>query len=376
MRKWLVVFLVIILVLGTIWFFFGSSWTTKKQAIPHVTQSNQQPSTDIPQVSIVAENLSIPWAIAFLPDHSMLVTERPGRVRLIDATGKLQDAPVATLADVKEIGEGGLLGIALDPDFPKNHYVYLYYTYAGTNDTLNRVARYTYQNNALIDAKILVDAIPGNSNHNGGRIKFGSDNLLYITTGDAEEPSRAQDKNSLGGKILRITTDGKAAPGNAFNNLVYSYGHRNPQGLAWDNDGRLWATEHGRSGVQSGLDEINLIVNGNNYGWPTIQGTETRAGMQTPFRNSGNTTWAPAGVAYYNGRLFFGGLRGQTLYEAVLENDKIVDLKTHLAGEFGRIREVILGPDNMLYITTSNRDGRGVPQSGDDKVLKVNPAKL
>ncbi|KKR58957.1 MAG: Quinoprotein glucose dehydrogenase [Candidatus Curtissbacteria bacterium GW2011_GWC2_41_21] len=194
---------------------------------------------------------------------------------------------------------------------------------------------------------------------------------MYITTGDAQEPSQAQDINSLAGKILRVTDEGKTASGNPFDNLVYSYGHRNPQGLAWDKDGRLWATEHGRSGIQSGLDEINLVEPGKNYGWPTIQGDEKRQGMETPQLNSGSDTWAPAGAVFVGDSLFFSGLRGQALYEAVIAGDDI-SFKEHFKGEFGRIRNVVLGSDGYLYITTSNRDGRGTVKTGDDKIIKIN----
>ena len=334
-------------------------------------------TSEIPQQTTIVEGLDTPWAIAFLPDQGMLVTERPGRVRLVDKNGKLRVSPVATLEKVKEIGEGGLLGIALHPDFSSNGFVYLYYTYSGEeNDTFNRVVRMIYKDGKLIDEKIIVDKIPGNSNHNGGRITFGPDKFLYITTGDAQNSSQAQDRYSLAGKILRVTDDGKPASNNPFNNLVYSFGHRNPQGLAWDSLGRLWSTEHGRSGIQSGLDELNLIESGKNYGWPTIQGDQTQVGMITPIIHSGpNATWAPAGAAFIGNSVFFGGLRGQTLYEAVLEGEKVT-LKEHFKGEFGRIREVIKGQDGMLYITTSNQDGRGIPNLGDDKIIKVNPNKL
>lgn len=346
--------------------------------------TTQSPSINQDEpVTVVAQNLEVPWAIAFLPssptggpDRSMLVTERAGRVRYVDQNG-LDSTSVATLSQVEEIGEGGLLGIALHPDFAKNNYVYLYYTYSSKGDnTLNRVVRMTYKDKKLTDEKIIVDAIPGAANHNGGRIKFGPDNMLYITTGDAQEPSLAQDRNSLAGKILRVTESGRAVANNPFNNKVFTLGHRNPQGLAWDSTGQLWSTEHGRSGVQSGLDELNLIISGKNYGWPTIQGNETRSGMVTPIKNSESTTWAPAGAAFVDGSLFFGGLRGQTLYEAVLDNDTVTEVKEHFNSQFGRIREVVVGPDNMLYITTSNRDGRGSPQAGDDKILRINPAKL
>ena len=331
------------------------------------------------QFSVLAKNLEIPWALAFLPgspaggpNGRILVTERPGRVRMIDQERNL--TLLATIPSVKHIGEGGLLGIALHPDFTENQHVYLYYTYAGNGDnTLNRVVRYKLENDKLAGGQIIVDNIPGASNHNGGRIKFGPDNFLYITTGDAGNPSQAQDKNSLAGKILRVTDEGKPAPDNPFGNLVYSFGHRNPQGLSWDDQGRLWATEHGRSGVQSGLDELNLIKPGTNYGWPTIPGDEKRDGIETPIINSGSSTWAPAGAAFYQGSVFFGGLRGEALLQYNF-SDKA--LKEYFKGRFGRIRDVVLGPDNFLYITTSNRDGRGKVLEGDDKIIKIDPQKI
>ena len=201
--------------------------------------------------------------------------------------------------------------------------------------------------------------------------------MLYITTGDAGKSSLAQDKNSLAGKILRVRDDGSIPDENPFGNEVYSYGHRNPQGLTWDDDGNLWSTEHGRSGALSGLDELNLIRPGENYGWPTIQGDEKRFDMNTPIINSGpDVTWAPASALYWDGSIFFGGLRGETLYEAQLQNGIIVGLKSHFKKEFGRIRTVALGPDGMFYITTSNRDGRGTVRDGDDKIIRLNPAQF
>jgi glucose/arabinose dehydrogenase len=221
------------------------------------------------ELTIVTQNLEIPWSLAFLPDQSLLFTERPGRVGLIDKEGNLTF--VANILEVKHRGEGGLLGITLHPDFRDNKYVYLYYTYANTGDnTLNRVVRYKLENKQLRGEEVIVNAIPGAINHNGGRIKFGPDKFLYITTGDALNPSLAQDKNSLAGKILRVTDEGKLLENNPFGNLVYSYGHRNPQGLAWDNQGRLWATEHG----PQAHDELNLIERGANYGWPIVVGDE------------------------------------------------------------------------------------------------------
>src|SRR3989339_352694 len=301
--------------------------TTKNQQI--IPQLNNQ-ETNTTAVSTVAEDLEIPWSVAFLPDGRMLVTERPGRVRMISKVGQLNPSPIATISEVKHIGEGGLLGIAIHPEFAGNQYVYLYYTYSNTgNNTLNKVVRFKFENDQLINDKVIVDSIPGAANHNGGRIKFGPDNFFY------------------------------------------SYGHRNPQGLAWDKDGRLWATEHGRSGIHSGLDEINLVEPGKNYGWPTIQGDEKRQGMETPQLNSGSDTWAPAGAVFVGDSLFFSGLRGQALYEAVIAGDDI-SFKEHFKGEFGRIRNVVLGSDGYLYITTSNRDGRGTVKTGDDKIIKIN----
>lgn len=175
-------------------------------------------------------------------------------------------------------------------------------------------------------------------------------------------------------KILRVTDAGTPAPGNPFGNAIYSYGHRNVQGLAWDKNGHLWATEHGRSGDTTGLDEINRIEIGKNYGWPIIQGDETKTGMVPPVYNSGPmTTWAPSGAVFVGDSLFFGGLRGQSLYEAVIANGKVKTFMVHLTGIYGRLRDVIATPEGLLYVTTSNKDDRGTPTSDDDRIIRVNP---
>lgn len=380
----LFVIVVICLLAGTLYYFSNGNIKNSISPSPSGIKSSLEPSlsnsSDIPKISIIADDLDTPWAIAFLPDGSMLVTERVGVVKKI-LDGKV--SLVTSIPGVLEIGEGGLMGIALHPEFESNNYVYLYYTYSTSgNDTLNRVSRMTFKDDTLTDEKVILDSIPGASNHNGGRIKFGPDSFLYITTGDAENPSASQDRNSLAGKILRVTDTGEPAAGNPFNNRVYSYGHRNPQGIAWTSDGRFFSTEHGPSGGEfgTGRDEINLITEGKNYGWPQIMGDDTMRGMEVPFLHSRNDTWAPAGAAYYKHKdlrdaIFFGGLRGEALYEVNFTGDGPM-LVTHFKNEFGRIREVIIGPDNMLYITTSNNDGRGSPKSGDDKIIRINPEKL
>jgi len=334
-----------------------------KQALkPRVTPTTSEESTG-PEV--VADNLNIPWEIRWLPDGRMLVTERPGRLLIIGPLTDAQDRQVIEVGGVVHAGEGGLLGLALHPNFTANNQIYLYLTAREGDQLVNRVERYQLEGNTLINRQVIVEGILGNSNHDGGRLDFGPDGKLYISTGDAQEQDLAQDTTSLNGKILRVNADGS-------NLEVYSYGHRNVQGLAWDSQGRLWATEHGPSGTASGFDEINLIVPGANYGWPNIQGDETQPGMITPAMQSGaDDTWAPAGIVIVDNRLFFTGLRGATLYEVEISGDKLVNLKRHFSEEFGRLRALRTGPDNQLYLTTSNRDGRGAVKAGDDKIIRL-----
>lgn len=349
--------------------FLGLVINNKSPKTPEITPTNSPAATQVfEQTKIITQDLDVPWALAFLPDNSILVTERKGALRLIDKDGKLLTSPIAKIS-VKQNGESGLHGIAIDPKYSDNHTIFLYYTYsADGNNTFNRVSKYTFENQTLGAETIVVDKIPGAIFHDGGRIKFGPDGNLYITTGDAGEPSKSQDKNSLAGKILRVRD-----PSNPQVE-IYSYGHRNPQGIAWDDKGNLWETEHGRSGVLSGLDELNKIEQGKNYGWPVIEGNKKMDGMVTPMVNSGaSDTWAPAGDAIFEGSIYFGGLRGQSLYQVNLST---LELKTHFKNQFGRIRDVVLGPDNMLYITTSNKDGRGNPNPDDDKIIRVNPKLL
>jgi glucose/arabinose dehydrogenase len=272
-------------------------------------------------------------------------------------------------------GEGGLLGLALHPDFGKNHFIYLYFTTTVDSKYENRVVRYTFDVDGptLKGEKVIITGIPSGFYHNGGRIAFGPDKKLYVTTGDAQNSGSAQDIHTLSGKILRLNDDGTIPPDNPFGNAVYSYGNRNSQGLAWDNEGRLWATEHGRSGLQSGLDELNLIEKGKNYGWPTIQGDEKRTGMETPVVNSGPSyTWAPAGAAFYKGNVLFTGLRGEALYQYDVGTGRLAE---HLKGQFGRLRALVIH-DGWLYLSTSDRDGRGTARPGDDRIIRIAPDEI
>lgn len=338
-----------------------------------------------PTVDVLVTGLDTPWALAFAPDGRIFLSERPGRIRIIK-DGQLQADPWMTIP-VAEAGEGGLLGLALDPNFDQNLYVYVAYTYRAANGQLtNRLVRLREDTTTGKGAedKVLIDNVRGNSNHDGGRVKFGPDGKLYWTTGEAQNGPLAQDRNSLNGKILRLNPDGSIPADNPFpNSYIYSYGHRNPQGLAWQpGTGRLYETEHGPSGIDGGCcqDEVNYIEPGKNYGWPTISGSRTAQGMVTPILQSGsNATWAPSGATFvtngpWAGSLLFAGLRGVSLYRVTLDpNDprKVTGSEQLLANQYGRLRDVVEGPDGALYVLTSNRDGRGSPAADDDKVLRL-----
>ncbi len=316
--------------------------------------------------SIIANNLEIPWALDFLPDDSILFTERPGRIRLINSNGNLMASPVLEIAEVASRGEGGLLGLTLHPDFAENGFVYVYYTYQESNGLANKVVRYVMRDNSLHEPETIIEGIPGASIHDGGRIDFGPDGLLYIATGDASRSELAQDTQSLAGKILRLDADGSIPPDNPFGaSPVYSYGHRNPQGLAWDSEYVLWATEHGSSAT----DEVNRIIPGENYGWPLIRGDQISDDMMQPYVHSGGTTWAPSGAAVYDSFLVFAGLRSRSLWRLPLG---IADSQPEpfLINEFGRLRGVTAN-NGSLYIWTSNRDGRGIPVATDDRIIRI-----
>ena len=330
-------------------------------------------------VEPVVTNLEIPWSIAFAPDGRLFVTERPGRVRIIDVTGRTSELALS-MDDVYSEGEAGLLGLALDPQFAQTRFVYLYYSARAGGGAVNRVVRYREAGSRLAERAVLLDGIPAAQIHDGGRIRFGPDGLLYITAGDAANTSLAQDLGSFAGKILRINRDGTTPRENPFGSPVYSYGHRNPQGLDWHPaTGQLWAVEHGNVGN----DEVNAIDAGANYGWPRIEGSQTMAGMRTPLTFY-NPAVAPSGTSFYRGdrfprfvnNVFTGTLRGTHLLRLVPDGSapRIAAQEVLLNGRFGRLRDVIPGPDGLLYLATNNRDGRGSPVATDDRILRISPA--
>lgn len=330
---------------------------------------------------IIAENLIVPWAIALREDGVFYVTERSGQIRIIE-DGVLLPQPLFVFnfnSSFVSTGEGGLMGIELDPDFMDNRYIYVMHTYAEDNQLFNRVVRLKEQNNSAIIDKVLIDRIPGNPIHNGGRIKIGPDQKLYITTGDAGNSVLSQDPNSLAGKILRIALDGSIPEDNPFyGSPVYSLGHRNPQGLTWDSNQILYSSEHG----SQGYDEINIILPGTNYGWPLVQGDQVASDtmVQRPLVHSDEDTWAPSGIAFiqqgpWSGKILIATLRGERLLSLSLHEDatEVGRVKAFFPNEFGRIREVVQAKDGSIYLATNNQDGRGNPDRTDDKIIRLIP---
>lgn len=348
------------------------------------------PSTAPSEINIIQEfvtGLNVPWEMAFAPDGRIFLTERTGRIRVI-RDGLPQTEPWISL-DVAAVGEGGLLGLALDPGFAGNRYLYVAYTYRAPGGNLqNRLVRLREDpatGRGVMD-KVLLDGAAGNSIHDGGRVKFGPDGKLYWTLGEAGNPALAQDLSSLNGKILRINPDGTIPADNPFpGSPVYSYGHRNPQGLAWQPvTGLLYETEHGPSGgiYGFGQDEVNYIEPGKNYGWPVVHGGQSNAGMVDPIVQSGpSETWAPTGATFvtggpWDGSLVFSGLLGQTLYRLQLDRTdprKVTSFEKYFSNRFGRLRDAVQGPDGALYILTNNTDGRGSTRPGDDRILRLTP---
>jgi glucose/arabinose dehydrogenase len=331
-------------------------------AIPDPTPAG----ADAPRViDTIASKLAVPWGIAFLPDGSALVTERDtGRVLRVNGH---QVSQVGSINEVhSEGGEAGLLGIAVSPTYSTDHRVFIY----ASTDGDNRVLRMRYVDGRLTPPEPILTGIPQGFVHDGGRLQFGPDGNLYVSTGETGQRQLAQDPKSLGGKILRVTQDGRPAPGNpSAGSPVWTLGHRNVQGLAFDPTGHLWASEFG----DQTWDELNLVQEGTNYGWPLVEGGSTLAGYRNPQVVWRTDVASPSGLAYADGYLWLGSLRGARLWRVSVDGVHASDPQDFFVGKFGRLRTVVRAPDGNLWVTTSNRDGRGDPRPGDDRILLVKP---
>jgi glucose/arabinose dehydrogenase len=317
--------------------------------------------------NVNANYLNIPWTInknggfLFLSQREGSVIQINGDLGLVD----VQNVKVSK--DIYHEGEGGFLGFTLAPDFDKSKKAYAYHSYQKDGKTLNRIVSLKLEDNSWNEDAILLEGIPGGEVNSGGRIKIGPDGMLYATTGDVGMGDNAQNLKSLAGKILRMTVSGEIPKDNPFeNSYVYSYGHRNPQGLAWDHKGNLYSSEHG----ESGHDEINLIQAGKNYGWPVIQGVEEAKDMVMPIVQSGDSTWAPSGMAFNDGKLYVASLAGKKIftYDVVSKDFQEFYAKA------GRLRDVLVD-NNELFMITSNRDKRGNPTDKDDRLIHISLSK-
>jgi glucose/arabinose dehydrogenase len=347
------------------------SETSAQESTPEETrQRSADGGTVEVESSVIATDLDVPWGFAFLPDGDALFTERDsGRLLRMDASGNIRE--IQTLP-TRGFGEGGSLGLAISPDYERDGYVYAYYT----TDQDNRVVRFKLGENP----EPILTGIPFNSYHDGGRIAFGPDGMLYVATGDAGDPSNSQNRDSLGGKILRLTPEGEIPEDNPFpGNPLYSYGHRNVEGLAWDESGRLYASEFGLNRY----DEVNLIEPGENYGWPHVEGEGGEPRYVDPITTWSTSEASPSGaeilkdgaIPQWEGDLFVAALRGERLWRLELGPDgQVTEREQLLRGQVGRIRNVVQAPDGSLWVTTSNRDGRGTPAPQDDRIIRLGPA--
>jgi glucose/arabinose dehydrogenase len=312
----------------------------------------------------VATGLAVPWGVAFLPDGAALVTER-------DSTKVLEVSPdgavrtVGRLQAAQPEGEAGLLGLAVSPTYDEDSLVYAYLS-TGSD---NRVVRMKYDGRRLGQPEVVLDGIPRGAVHDGGRLLFGPDGNLFVSTGETGEEQLAQDRDSLAGKILRITPDGEPAPGNPREGSpVWTMGHRNVQGLTFDDQDRLWASEFGANT----WDELNRIERGTNYGWPLVEGKGDMEEYRNPFAQWRTSEASPSGLAYLDGALWMATLRGQRLWRVPVHDDGTIGRpQDFFVGGYGRLRTVVATPDGDLWVTTSNRDGRGTPAAKDDRILRV-----
>jgi glucose/arabinose dehydrogenase len=336
---------------------------TRTTSKPPTSTTTQAPTNVDPTIaSTIATGLNVPWGIVFLESGDALVSQRDeGSIVRISTSGKVTKVGDVDGASGGAGGEGGLLGLALAPDDESALFAFV------TTDSDNRVVRLTLDGDSLRAQKPILTGIAIGSRHHGGRLLFDGDSNLFVSTGDAGDGALAQDKGSLNGKVLRITRDGKAAPDNPFGNRTWSYGHRNIEGLAYDADGRLWATEFG----DEAKDELNLIKRGGNYGWPDVEGTSDNRDFINPKVTWGTDDCSPAGVAITRSTAFLGALQGECLFAVRLDGEDAGKPKAYFGGEHGRIRSVATAPDGALWVTTSNTDGRGDLRKGDDRIFRV-----
>ena len=361
----------------------GANAPTVPSAVPQPSASESPTGSPSPggavqpagTPSVIASGLQSPWSILRLDARltaaddngtaSTLISERDtGVIKELTASGTLRDA--GTVAGVVHSGEGGLLGLEAWYEGDTT-WIYAYYTSASDNRIVRMRLSGTPGHYALGGQEEILTGLAKAFNHDGGRIKFGPDKLLYATVGDAADGARAQDKTSLNGKILRMNPDGSVPEGNPFpGSLVYTLGHRNPQGLAWDSAGRLWASEFG----QNTWDELNIITPGQNYGWPIHEGIADADGYVDPVHQWTTAEASPSGLAIVNDTLFLAALRGQRLW-VIYPRSESVDAVSWFEGDYGRLRDAVPGPNGTLWVLTNNTDGRGTPGPGDDKLLQI-----
>lgn len=338
---------------------------TAEASSPAASEPPSPTGAPAPKVdTAIVDGLDVPWGIAFLGSGDALVSERnSGRILRVTPAGKTSTiGEVPGVAAPSGIGEGGLLGIALAPDDETTLYVF------HTANSDNRIVRFDLADGKLGDGTPVLSGIESSTHHHGGRLLFDRDGMLFVATGDGERSDLAQDRDALNGKILRVRPDGAAAPGNPYDNRTWSYGHRNIEGLAFDADGRLWATEFG----DKKADELNLITRGGNYGWPTVEGRSDNEDFVSPKSVwSPTSSCSPAGLAITRSTAFVGALQGQCLFTVPLDGTDAGEPVAHFAETYGRIRSVDVAPDGALWVTTSNTDGRVDPGTDDDKILRV-----
>jgi aldose sugar dehydrogenase len=367
--------------------FANAEGPPRQGGVPPMPEQRERAQVAGVRVETVASNLEIPWAIGFAPDGRMFVTERPGRVVVIREGQEPQQ--YLDLGDVVHRGEGGLMGLALHPDFGATRHLFVMYTTRNGGNVINRVSRFTDRGETADDETVLVDNIPAAQLHNGGVLAFGPDGHLYIGTGDATRPPLAQDRESLAGKVLRVAADGGIPADNPFGDSpVYAYGFRNVTGLAWHPEtGALWAASHGPSGEFPNLyhrDAVYVVRRGGNHGWPVVVGVPEQAGMEAPVLYYPEDAVPPGGALFYSGRLmpdlrhnFLMTALGATHLQRVVvrQPDRVETIERWWPEEYGRLRAIVEGPDGAIYFTTSNRDGRARrPYPGSDYIYRIVPA--